>query len=268
MTKSGPRTVAFAIRGPIIRADLPGLCDRVCALLTESGTGVAFCDVRGIDPDAVVVDALARLQLAARRHACRVLLRYASDDLLELVDFMGLTDVLPDRRESDEFEACRRSYSANVLPEEEEAMEPTSRQIFVNLAVKDLRGSVGFFARLGFTFDPRFTDEDAACMIVGDEAFVMLLVEDRFHDFTRKALTDPRTHTEAIVALSAESREQVDELADTALRAGGSPANDPMDHGFMYSRSFQDPDGHIWEVVWMDPSALEQPATTAERPAP
>lgn len=132
----------------------------------------------------------------------------------------------------------------------------TSRKIFVNLAVADLDKSVEFFTKLGFTFDPRFTDENATCMIVSDEAFVMLLVESRFKDFTKKDLCDPRTHTEAIVAVSAENREQVDELADRAVEAGAAPANDPIDMvGFMYGRSFQDLDGHLWEVLWMDPSA-------------
>ena len=96
VTTSSPDTVAFAIRGPITRADLPGLCDRVCALLATSRPRVAFCDVRGVEPDAVTVDALARLQLAARRLRCQVRLRHASEDLLELVAFMGLADVLPD----------------------------------------------------------------------------------------------------------------------------------------------------------------------------
>jgi ABC-type transporter Mla MlaB component len=96
MTAPAPQTVAFAVRGPISRADLPGLCDRVCALLERSCADVAFCDVHGIDPDAVTVDALARLQLAARRHGCQVRLRNASSELVELVAFMGLTDVLPE----------------------------------------------------------------------------------------------------------------------------------------------------------------------------
>ena len=134
----------------------------------------------------------------------------------------------------------------------------TSRKIFVNLAVKDLERSVEFFKKLGFAFDPRFTDETATCMIVSDEAFVMLLVEDRFKDFTRKDLADPTRQTEAILALSAESRTQVDQLAETALEAGGASANDPMDQGFMYGRSFEDLDGHIWELIWMDPSAIAQ----------
>jgi ABC-type transporter Mla MlaB component len=96
MAATAPHTLAFAIAGPISRVDLPGLCDRVCALLETSGAAAALCDVRGVDPDAVTVDALARLQLAARRHACQVRLRGASDELLELVAFMGLSEVLPD----------------------------------------------------------------------------------------------------------------------------------------------------------------------------
>ena len=95
MGASAPHTVVFAIRGPIAHTDLPGLCKRICALMTKSSAGVALCDVRGVVPDAVTVDALARLQLAARRHGCRVRLRHASDELLELVAFMGLTHVLP-----------------------------------------------------------------------------------------------------------------------------------------------------------------------------
>jgi ABC-type transporter Mla MlaB component len=94
MATSGPQTLAFAIRGPIARTDLPGLCKRVCGLLSESGAGIVVCDVCGIDTDAVTVDALARLQLAARGRGCKVLLCHASTELLELVDFMGLADVL------------------------------------------------------------------------------------------------------------------------------------------------------------------------------
>jgi ABC-type transporter Mla MlaB component len=96
MGVTAPNTVAFAIRGPISRADLPGLCDRACRLLAESGPGVAICDVHGVEADAVAVDALCRLQLGARRNGCQIRLRHASKDLLELVAFMGLTEVLPD----------------------------------------------------------------------------------------------------------------------------------------------------------------------------
>jgi predicted lactoylglutathione lyase len=133
-----------------------------------------------------------------------------------------------------------------------------TRQIYVNLAVEQLDRSVEFFTTLGFEFDPRFTDETATCMIVSDDAYVMLLVESKFKEFTKKELVDASAQTEAILAVSAESRAAVDELADAAIAAGGSPANDPMDYGFMYGRSFNDLDGHLWEVMWMDPSAIEQ----------
>jgi uncharacterized protein len=132
-----------------------------------------------------------------------------------------------------------------------------SRKIFVNLAVADLERSIEFFNGLGFAFDPRFSDETATCMIVSDEAFVMLLQESRFSDFTKKHLADSSVQIEAIVGVSAQSREEVDELADKALASGGAPASDPIELDFMYGRSFQDPDGHQWEVIWMDPSALE-----------
>ncbi len=96
MAASAQETISFTVRGPIARPDLPGLCDRICAMLEQAGARVAFCDVRGIPPDAVTVDALARLQLGARRHGCTVRLRHASAELRELVSFMGLSDVLPD----------------------------------------------------------------------------------------------------------------------------------------------------------------------------
>jgi predicted lactoylglutathione lyase len=135
-----------------------------------------------------------------------------------------------------------------------------SRKLFVNLAVDDLDRSVDFFTKLGFSFDQRFTDESATCMLVGEDAYVMLLVRPRFQDFTKKEIVDSTSQTEAILALSAESREDVDDLADKALASGGSPANDPMEMDFMYGRSFHDPDGHLWEVFWMDMAAVEEQA--------
>jgi predicted lactoylglutathione lyase/ABC-type transporter Mla MlaB component len=243
-----PKTIRFRIQGPLARSDLPGLRDRVCALLGESRPEVAICDVSGVRVDGVAVEALARLQLAARRHGCRIRLCSASPELLALVEFMGLSDVLP----CDD-PGPRPSGGASMASN-------GHRKIFVNLAVEDLDRSVDFFKQLGFDFDPRFTDETATCMIVSDEAFVMLLVRDRFKDFTKKELADPAAQTEAIMALSADSREQVDELAEKALAAGVSPANDPIEMDFMYSRSFQDPDGHLWELVWMDMSAVEAQA--------
>jgi predicted lactoylglutathione lyase len=132
-----------------------------------------------------------------------------------------------------------------------------SRKVFINLPVNDLDKSVSFFTELGFTFDPQFTDDKATCMNLSDEAFVMLLVHDRFKDFTKKDLSDATRSTEVILALSAESREEVDELVGKALAAGGQPSNDKMDLGFMYGWSFQDLDGHLWEVMHMDPSAMQ-----------
>ena len=133
-----------------------------------------------------------------------------------------------------------------------------SRKIFVNLPVRDLKRSVDFFTKLGFTFNPQFTNEQATCMIVSDEAFVMLLVEERFRDFTKRAICDTATHTEGLFALSCSSRAEVDEMVKTAIAAGGKHAADAMDHGFMYGWSFYDLDGHHWEVVWMDPQHIAQ----------
>ena len=135
-----------------------------------------------------------------------------------------------------------------------------SRQMFVNLAVEDLDRSVEFFTTLGFEFDPRFTDETATSMIVSEGAYVMLLTKAKFAEFTPKPLVDSATQTEVLIAISADNREAVDELTDAALGAGGSAANDPLDYGFMYVRTFQDPDGHIWEVMWMDLAGFEEAA--------
>lgn len=135
--------------------------------------------------------------------------------------------------------------------------KPTARKIFVNLPVRDLQRSIAFFKELGFTFNAQFTDESATCMILSEEAYVMLLVEKRFKDFTRKQLCDTHTHTEALFCLSASSRAEVDELVHKAIAAGGTKAEDPQDHGFMYGWSFYDLDGHGWEVMWMDPAHVQ-----------
>lgn len=132
-----------------------------------------------------------------------------------------------------------------------------SRKIFVNLPVKDLKRSIEFFTKLGFSFNPQFTDETGTSMIVSEEAYVMLLTEKRFKDFTQKQLCDTRAHTEGIFALSCSSRAEVDELVNTAIAAGGTHAMDKQDHGFMYGWSFYDLDGHHWEVFWMDPATIK-----------
>jgi uncharacterized protein len=130
-----------------------------------------------------------------------------------------------------------------------------ARMIFVNLPVADLDRSVDFFTRLGFEFNERFSDENATCMTVSEQACVMLLVRPFFATFTTKELAAHDT-TEAILAVSAESRADVDSLVDTALAHGGAVVKEPSDGGYMYGRSFYDLDGHAWEVMWMDPAAV------------
>ncbi len=127
------------------------------------------------------------------------------------------------------------------------------RMMFVNLPVRDLPRAKAFYGELGFTFHPRFTDEKAACMVVSGLGYVMLLQEQFFRTFTRRELCDTTRQSEALVALSCESRAEVDALARAALAAGGQPAGEPTDQGFMFVRAFHDPDGHHWELFWMDP---------------
>jgi predicted lactoylglutathione lyase len=131
-------------------------------------------------------------------------------------------------------------------------------QIFVNLPVKNLDKSVAFFTRLGFSFNPQFTDETATCMIVSQDIFVMLLTEAKFRTFTPNEICDARNSTEVLVCLSAESRQDVDDRVRKAVAAGGNTYNEPQDHGFMYGHGFQDLDGHIWELFYMEPGAACQ----------
>lgn len=130
-----------------------------------------------------------------------------------------------------------------------------SRDIFVNLPVKDLKRSMAFFTALGFGNEPRFTDDNAACMVVDENIYVMLLSEPFFRTFTHKEICDARKNTEVLVCLSCDSREQVDALVSRAEGAGGTVPRAPQDHGFMYGHAFEDLDGHIWELVYMEPTA-------------
>jgi uncharacterized protein len=130
-------------------------------------------------------------------------------------------------------------------------MVGNSRKLFLNLAVKDLKKSMEFFSRLGFEFNPRFTDQNAACMVISDEAYAMLLVEPFFRTFTRREVCDTSRASEGMFALSCNSKVEVDELVRKALSLGGKPAMDKQDQGFMYSGSFYDLDGHHWEVLWI-----------------
>lgn len=131
-----------------------------------------------------------------------------------------------------------------------------ARKTFVNLAVKDLKKSMDFFAALGFNFNPKFTDDNAACMVISDAAYAMLLTEPFFKGFTKRQPANTATHTEVLIALSCESKNDVDATVRKAIAAGGGHAMDPQDHGFMYASSFYDLDGHHWEVFWMDPKAV------------
>jgi predicted lactoylglutathione lyase len=132
----------------------------------------------------------------------------------------------------------------------------TPHKLFVNIPVSDLQRSITFFEALGFTFNTQFTDATATCMLVGEDAYFMLLTKEKFKDFSKRPVGDPRKETSALFAISVDSRAQVDETVQKALAAGGSHAVDPQDHGFMYGWSFYDLDGHHWEVFWMDPSAV------------
>ena len=133
-----------------------------------------------------------------------------------------------------------------------------SRLLFLNLPVADLGASRAFFAELGFEFNEKFCDEGAACMVVSDQAFVMLLQRDRFADFVVKPVADATEATALTACISAESREEVDSLFAAAEAAGAGAVKDPQDYGFMYQRSFSDLDGHHWEIAWMDPVAVEK----------
>lgn len=131
-----------------------------------------------------------------------------------------------------------------------------STQIFVNLPVRDLAAAKAFYLALGYDLNPKFSDDNAACIVISESIAVMLLVHPFFKGFIRKDICDTGTHTEAILCLSADSRDQVDALIARALAAGGSEPMPAQDHGFMYGRSFNDVDGHHWEVVHMDPGAM------------
>jgi predicted lactoylglutathione lyase len=133
----------------------------------------------------------------------------------------------------------------------------TPRKLFVNIPVRDLQRSIDFFQALGFTFNAQFTDATATAMLVGEDAYFMLLTHEKFASFTRRPMGDPRKETTALYALGVESRIAVDEMVSQAVAQGGSHALEPQDHGFMYGWSFYDPDGHHWEVFWMDPAVVQ-----------
>ncbi|MFE9454601.1 VOC family protein [Streptomyces sp. NPDC006739] len=131
------------------------------------------------------------------------------------------------------------------------------QMIFVNLPVDDLDASKKFFTELGYTINPQFSDEKAASVVISDTIVAMLLTKPFYATFTKKEIADATKTSEVLVALSAESREKVDELVDKAIASGATPSGETQDHGFMYGRAFDDLDGHTWEVIWMDPAAVQ-----------
>lgn len=141
------------------------------------------------------------------------------------------------------------------------------RMLFLNIPVADLERSKRFFAKLGFGYDPTFTDDTAACMPIGEQAFVMLLSREKFAEFAKLPIADPTTHTLALYCFSVSSRDEVDAVSAAAIAAGGREADGPEDYGFMYVRSFFDLDGHGWQVMWMDPAAAAAEMREAQAPA-
>lgn len=133
-----------------------------------------------------------------------------------------------------------------------------AKQLFVNLPVADLPASITFFTALGFSFNPQWTDEAATCMIVGDNIFVMLLSRERFQTFTPKPVADASKSSEVLVCLALDSRQEVDRMVSQAIATGGSTFKEAEDHGFMYGHAFQDPDGHIWELIHLSPQAADE----------
>lgn len=128
--------------------------------------------------------------------------------------------------------------------------------IFLNLPIKELKRSVEFFSGLGFTFNPQFTSEDTTCMLVGPNIFAMLCEEAKFKNFINKPIADPGA-TEVLISLSCGSKEEVTELSEKAFSLGARKVNEPEDHGFMYSWGFEDLDGHVWDLFWMDPAHVQ-----------
>jgi len=131
-----------------------------------------------------------------------------------------------------------------------------NKKIFVSLPVKDLENSKEFFNKLGYSFNHQFTDENAACMVISDDIYVMLITEDFFKTFTDKNIANAKNTTEVIICLNEESCERVDQHIDKATKAGGTEIREPQEYEYMYTRSFSDLDGHIWEIIWMNESAI------------
>ncbi len=141
-----------------------------------------------------------------------------------------------------------------------------NQQIYINLPVRDLGRTQAFFAALGYGFNPQFSNDKAACMVVSESIYVMLLTEPFFQSFTDKTISDARRHTEVLLCLSCNSRDEVDAMVKKAWEAGGKVPRPAVDHGFMYQHGFEDPDGHLWELAWMDMAAFTAQAAPSAQP--
>ena len=140
---------------------------------------------------------------------------------------------------------------------------PMHQQIFVNLPIENMERSQAFFRAMGYEFNPQFTNDQGACLVLGDRLYAMLLVKPFFQGFTSKPIVDATQATEVLVCLSCESRDEVDAIVAKAVAAGGTAPRPPQDYGFMYGHGFDDLDGHIWELSWMDTSAMANPTSDA-----
>jgi predicted lactoylglutathione lyase len=135
-------------------------------------------------------------------------------------------------------------------------MKKDNTKIFINLPVKNLDKTIKFFTKLGYKFNPKFTDKNATCMIISKDIYAMLLVEKFFKTFVKKEITNTKKSTEVIISITCENRKKVDEMIHKVIKAGGKETKKPFDHGWMYGRSFQDIDGHLWEVFYMNESKM------------
>lgn len=181
--------------------------------------------------------------------------------VLEAIDMDHAVDLMskhPGVRLGGPFEIRPVDAEFEARYAERQKAKPSSRKMFLNLAVKDLSRSMAFFRGLGFEFNPQFTDETAACMVISEHNYAMLLTEPKFAQFNPKELCDAKKSTEVLIALNCESREEVDDLVRKAVQGGGSVYSKPNDLGFMYQHGFQDPDGHVWEVFYMNLEAIPQ----------
>ena len=205
--------------------------------------------------EVAVVDALARVGLVARREGLAVRVRCDGGPIRPLLQLCGLDDVLPPLAPTRADESRTRSTSALPTPHPEET--PVKRSIFVNLPVEDVAVTRAFWTELGFSFNETFSDETSVCLVIEDNICAMLMTRERFAGFVNGEVADAHAVTEVLNCLSCSSPQEVDDLVDRALAAGGKPWKPTTSEGPMYGGSFQGPDGHVWELVHMDMSAVE-----------